>query len=92
MMGRLDGTKLVVAVIASFFLLVAGAQAFHWHLGYGQAKHSSKEFAEAACKHEHLCTGFGVGSCSALRIAVLTVKSAFSMATSPSPEKKPSAT
>jgi hypothetical protein len=56
-------TKLVVAVIASFFLLAAGAQAFHWHLGFGQAKHSSKEFAEIACEHEHLCTGFGVGSC-----------------------------
>lgn len=56
-------TKLAMAVLASFFLLVAGAQAFHWHMSYGQAKHSSKEFAEGACQHDHACTGFGVGSC-----------------------------
>jgi hypothetical protein len=62
-LGRLDENQAGCGGIASFFLLVAGAQAFHWHLGYGQAKHSSREFAEVACKHEHLCTGFGVGSC-----------------------------
>lgn len=55
--------KLVAAVLASFFLLVASAQAFQWHMTYGQAKHSSREFAEAACQQDHKCTGFGVGSC-----------------------------
>jgi hypothetical protein len=56
--------KLVVSVLAAFFLLAASAQAFQWHLGYGQAKHASKEFAEAACQRDHQCTGYGVGQCS----------------------------
>lgn len=55
--------KLVLSVLASFFLLVASAQAFHWHMSYGQAKRSSREFAEIACKQDHKCTGYGVGSC-----------------------------
>jgi hypothetical protein len=55
--------KLVVLVLAAFFLLVAGAQAFHWHMGYGQAKHSSKEFVEATCHQDKKCTGYGVGRC-----------------------------
>jgi hypothetical protein len=55
--------KLGVAVLVSFLLLVASAQAFHWRMNYGQAKHSSKEFVEEACRHDHKCTGFGIGSC-----------------------------
>jgi hypothetical protein len=55
--------KLIVSVLAAFFLLVASAQAFQWHMAYGQAKHSSREFVEEACQSDHKCTGFGVGSC-----------------------------
>ncbi len=41
--------KIKVSAVAfmAFFVLVASASAFHWHLGYGQAKHATKEFAEA---------------------------------------------
>jgi len=55
--------KLVVSALAAFFLLVASAQAFQWHMGYGQAKHSSREFAEVACHQDHKCSGYGVGQC-----------------------------
>ena len=53
--------KLVGSLLAAFFLLVASAQAFHWHMSYGQAKHSSREFVEEACHGEKKCTGYGVG-------------------------------
>jgi hypothetical protein len=55
--------KLVASVLAAFFLLAAGAQAFQWHMSYGQAKNATKEFAEEACDKEKKCTGYGVGQC-----------------------------
>jgi hypothetical protein len=55
--------KLLVSVLAAFFLLAAGAQAFQWHLGYGQAKHSSKEFAEVVCDQDKKCSDYEVGQC-----------------------------
>jgi len=56
--------KLVMSAFALFFLLVGSAQAFHWHIGYGQAKHESKLLAQETCKHDKKCTGYGVGRCS----------------------------
>lgn len=55
--------KLLVSALAAFFLLAASAQAFHWHMSYGQAKHSSREFAQELCDQDNKCTGFGVGQC-----------------------------
>ncbi len=55
--------KLVVSVLAAFFLLAASAQAFQWHMSHGQAKHLSREFAEVACHQDHKCSGYGVGQC-----------------------------
>lgn len=55
--------KLTVVCAAAFFLLAGTAQAFHWHLGYGQAKHASKEVAQELCEGERECTGWGVGQC-----------------------------
>lgn len=57
------GAKLVVSVLVAFFLVAASAQAFQWHMGYGQAKHASKEFAQAACHEDNKCSGYGVGQC-----------------------------
>ena len=55
--------KLLVSVLAVFFLLTAGAQAFQWHLSHGQAEHSSKEFAEAVCDQDKKCSDYEVGQC-----------------------------
>jgi hypothetical protein len=55
--------KLLVSVLAVFFLFVAGAQAFQWHMSHGQAQHSSKEFAEVACHQDKKCSGYEVGQC-----------------------------
>lgn len=55
--------KVSAVALMAFFVLVASASAFHWHLGYGQAKHATKEFAEAFCKADPECDGWGVGTC-----------------------------
>jgi hypothetical protein len=55
--------RVVVSALAAFFLLAAGAQAFQWHMSYGQAKHASKEFAKEACRGDKECARYGVGPC-----------------------------
>lgn len=55
--------KLAVAVLAAFLLLAGTAQAFEWHMRYGQAKHESRAFVEQVCREDRECTGFGVGQC-----------------------------
>lgn len=58
--------KVLVLAVAAFFALTTAASAFHWHLGYGQAKHGTREFAQALCEEDHKCVGWGVGHCSRL--------------------------
>jgi hypothetical protein len=55
--------RVVCATLAAFLCLAAAAQAFVWHLGYGQAKHATKEFAEETCRRERKCVAYGVGPC-----------------------------
>jgi hypothetical protein len=66
--------KLGIAALAAFLILVGSAEAFQWHLGYGQAKHATRVFAEEVCREEHKCIGYAVGPCkraSASRIDCL---------------------
>lgn len=53
----------VVAALAVSLTLVGTATAFQWHLGYGQAKHETRVFAEETCRAEHKCIGYAVGPC-----------------------------
>lgn len=55
--------KVAIAALAAFLALVGTAEAFHWHLGYGQAKHATRVFAEETCRREHKCIGYAVGPC-----------------------------
>lgn len=52
-----------VAALVAFLTLVGTAEAFHWHLGYGQAKHATREFAEETCRAERKCIAYAVGPC-----------------------------
>jgi hypothetical protein len=54
---------MIVAVLAALLCLAASAQAFVWHLGFGQAKHATKEFVEETCRLERKCIADRVGSC-----------------------------
>jgi hypothetical protein len=58
--------KLRISLLAVAILLLstATASAFHWHLGYGQAKHATKEFAQTLCEEDRECVGWGVGQCN----------------------------
>jgi hypothetical protein len=56
-------TKVLVMTVAAFFVLVAVAAAFQWHMSYGQAKHSTREFAQAFCEEDRECVAWGVGPC-----------------------------
>lgn len=55
--------KVGIAALAACLSLVGTAEAFQWHLGYGQAKHATKEFAEETCQRDHKCVAYNVGSC-----------------------------
>jgi hypothetical protein len=57
------GTKVAIAAFAASLAFVGSAQAFQWHLGYGQAKHATKEFAEESCREDRKCSGYAVGPC-----------------------------
>ncbi len=57
------GIKTMIAGLIVFLALAGTAQAFQWHLGYGQAKHATKEFAEETCRSDHKCVAYKVGSC-----------------------------
>jgi hypothetical protein len=52
-----------IAALVAFLMLAGTAEAFHWHLGYGQAKHATREFAEETCRAERKCVAYGVGPC-----------------------------
>lgn len=57
------GIRVGIAALAVFLCLVGAAQGFQWHLGYGQAKHATKEFAEQVCHRDHKCVAYHVGPC-----------------------------
>jgi hypothetical protein len=46
-----------------FALMVGTAQAFTYHMRYGQAKNATKELAKTSCAEDIECRGYGVGSC-----------------------------
>ncbi len=56
--------RLAAASLFAFLVLVSSADAFQWHMRYGQAKHASRVFIQEACREDHECTGYGVGQCS----------------------------
>ena len=56
-------TKLVLAALLAFLAIGGTAQAFKWHMSYGQAKHATREFAEEFCREDVECDGWGVGKC-----------------------------
>jgi hypothetical protein len=55
--------KLLLIACCAFFVLAGSAEAFKWHMRYGQAKNASKEFIKAVCAEENECTGWGVDQC-----------------------------
>lgn len=55
--------KVALAAFVAFLCLVGVAQGFQWHLGYGLAKHATKEFAEETCRSERKCVAYHVGPC-----------------------------
>jgi hypothetical protein len=55
--------KLAVSALLTFLVLAGSAQAFQWHMRYGQAKHASREFVEQLCREDPECTDYGVGAC-----------------------------
>lgn len=56
--------KLALVSLLAFFVLVSAAQAFQWHMRYGQAKHASREFIEQVCHEDPKCTGYAVPKCA----------------------------
>lgn len=57
--------KVKIALLATAALLVmaGSAEAFKWHMSYGQAKNASKELARELCDSTSDCTGYGIGKC-----------------------------
>jgi hypothetical protein len=59
--------KLAVASLLAFLVIgvssVPTADAFVWHMSYGQAKNATKEFAKEACAQDGKCLGWGTGQC-----------------------------
>jgi hypothetical protein len=55
--------RVAIAALAVSLTFVGTAEAFKWHLGYGQAKHATKEFAEETCRADRKCIAYGVGPC-----------------------------
>jgi hypothetical protein len=55
--------KFALVVLFSFFVIVGSAQAFRWHMRYGQAKNASKAFVQELCREDRGCTGYGIGQC-----------------------------
>jgi hypothetical protein len=54
---------MAITALAVSLTLVSTAEAFKWHLGYGQAKHATKVFAEETCRLDHKCIAYAVGPC-----------------------------
>ena len=55
--------SVAIAALAVSWALAGTAEAFQWHLGYGQAKHATRVFAEESCHQDHKCVGYAVGPC-----------------------------
>ncbi len=55
--------RLAVIAMAAFFALAGSAEAFQWHMRYGQAKHASKEYAKEGCREIAECVAYAVGQC-----------------------------
>jgi hypothetical protein len=55
--------SVAIAALAVSLAMVGTAEAFQWHLGYGQAKHATRVFAEESCGEDHKCIGYAVGPC-----------------------------
>jgi hypothetical protein len=56
--------KLTIASILALLLIGVGtAEAFQWHMRYGQAKNASKSFVKELCAEDSECTAWGVGQC-----------------------------
>ena len=53
----------VTCVLASIALGAATADAFVWHMSYGQAKNSTKEVARELCREDRECIRWAVGPC-----------------------------
>lgn len=54
--------KLMVVALIAFFAFAGSAQAFEWHMRYGQAKHETLAYSEEACAEVRGCLTWGVGS------------------------------
>ena len=52
-----------IAAMAVFLAMAGTAEAFKWHLGYGQAKNATKVFARETCRGERKCIAYAVGPC-----------------------------
>lgn len=55
--------KVAIAAIAALCAMAGSAQAFQWHMSYGQAKNASKALAKELCQGVSDCTGYSVGQC-----------------------------
>lgn len=55
--------SVAITALALSLALVGTAEAFKWHLGYGQAKHATKVFAEESCRDDRKCIAYAVGRC-----------------------------
>lgn len=55
--------KIALLAVAGLLVLAGSAEAFQWHMSYGQAKNESKIFAKETCNEISDCTGWGVGAC-----------------------------
>jgi hypothetical protein len=53
----------LVLVLGMFMVFAGEATAFVWHLGYGQAKNATKNFAKEVCREDPECKSWGVGPC-----------------------------
>jgi hypothetical protein len=57
-------TKLIIAgALASLALGAATADAFVWHMRYGQAKNATKEVARELCREDKECLDWKAGPC-----------------------------
>lgn len=56
--------KLAAVCLLAFLAIgVASAEAFVWHMRYGQAKNATKAFARESCNEDTECLGWGTGQC-----------------------------
>jgi hypothetical protein len=53
--------KVVLAALVALLVLAGSAEAFVYHMGYGQAKRETLAYEKEVCAKERGCTGFGVG-------------------------------